>query len=76
MMNGDRKEKRISNIEQGIRNFEGRFAVHRLRFTKLFSFRAFEISLPAIASATAGGFVIICFGVWHLSFDIHLSFGF
>ena len=40
----NQKEKRISNIEQGIMNFEGRFAVHRLRFTKLFSFRAFEIS--------------------------------
>jgi hypothetical protein len=43
-MKRNQNEKRISNIEQGILNFEGRFAVHRLRFTKLFSFRAFEIS--------------------------------
>jgi hypothetical protein len=32
-VNSDQKEKRISNKEQGITNVEGRFAVHRLRFT-------------------------------------------
>jgi hypothetical protein len=39
-------------------------------------FRLARHSWPAASGqATAGGFVIICFGFWHLSFDIHLKFG-
>jgi hypothetical protein len=61
-----KNENRISNkayASERITNVEGRLAVHRLRFTILFPFRAFEISW----------FRDYLF--WHLSFDIHWAFG-
>jgi hypothetical protein len=59
-VNSDQKK---TNIKQSITNVERRLAVHRLRFTILSPFGAFEISW----------FRDYLF--WHLAFGIHLEFG-